>query len=125
MKVLYFSTVWPQLNISAGRQMNQLNTIDNIASVRVFGILESLLKNGAKIEFISSAKKSKLEFSGLKDYPQIKVHSINPNDERETTSVLQKVECKPDFAIFDTFIAEEMFRYNSDLIVNNEQFSCV
>jgi len=68
------------------------------------------LKNGASIKFISSAKKTKLPLSGLVDYPQISVHSINPNDETEMNSVFQNIENKPDFAIFDTFVAEEMFR---------------
>lgn len=93
--------------------------------MRVFGILNSLLKNGAKIKFISSAKKTKLPFSGLTDYPQISIHSINPNDELEVKSVFEAINDKPDFAIFDTFVAEEMFRYSPYQLSITSKFTCL
>jgi len=96
MNIFYFSTVWPQLNISA-------------ASVRVFGIIDSLLKHGAKITFVSPSSTSKLKLSGLPQYEQIKPIAINPNNADEMTNLFENPGTLLDIAIFDTFVSEEMF----------------
>jgi hypothetical protein len=79
--------------------------------VRVIGILESLIKNHCSITFVSASKKSKLEASDIQQYAQISSLFCNPNDERDINKVFQNLKGVPDVAIFDTFVAEEMFRF--------------
>ena len=73
-------------------------------------MLEVLLGADANIHFISSASKNKENLSELKNYPQISIHSCNPNDEKLVNTTFGKIINKPDVTIFDTFISEEMFR---------------
>jgi hypothetical protein len=78
----------------------------------VIGILECLIKNNADVQFVSSSSRSKFQMSDIKQYPMLNVKSCNPNEEKDINKLFQDLKFKPDVAIFDTFIAEEMFRYS-------------
>lgn len=82
----------------------------NLACNRVFGLLHVFLKNGWKIDFVCCSKISK-STETIKQYLEITPYYTDPADYKETTSLFMKLKNKPDVAIFDTFIAEEKFRY--------------
>jgi len=48
--------------------------------------------------------------SDIKRYTQVVSRPCNPNDENEVNKIFQGLKTAPDVAIFDTFVAEEMFR---------------
>lgn len=116
MKAIYFSHVWPKLNVSA-------------ASVRTVGIIESLQKAKTKITFISPAKKSKMEVSDIVKYDFLTAVHCDPNDAVRVNKSFEKMGESPDIAIFDTFVAEEMYSHhvarefpNCIRIVDNQDF---
>ena len=78
---------------------------------RTFSFLESFLKDRRQTHFFSSAPKSKKEMIDIKSYLSILTHSMNPDNELEVGKVLRKTNEKPEIAIFNSFSAEQMFRY--------------
>ena len=106
MNLLYFSNVWPQRHITA-------------ASHRVFGIISALIKNGFKVSFVCSSKKSK-ESPEIKEISQLQTYSVDPIDATATTQLLNNITDKPNIAIFDTFTVEEKFRLN--FLIENLKF---
>lgn len=79
------------------------------------------MKNGWKVDFISSSKKSK-ETSELKRLIGVTSLTADPNDIKSTSQILNKLKNKPDIAIFDTFSVEEKFRFFTNPIfkkINN------
>jgi hypothetical protein len=97
MNLFYFSTVWPNSKITA-------------AGHRVFGILSTFIKQEADIHFFSNGKRSKEELSELKEYAGVRVHHCDPNDSKIMEKVFKNADSKPDVAIFDTFVSEELYR---------------
>lgn len=81
-----------------------------LASVRVMGIVMALLDLQYRIHFVTTSKKDKEEMSDLKEYLGIRTDSVNPNNLPEMEKLLKSSKVKPHIAIFDTFVAEEMFR---------------
>lgn len=98
-RMLYFAATWPRLQTSA-------------ACERVFGLIDTFNLAKQKIEFLCAAQKHKQEMQGVKRYTFVMSQSLDPNDYDAVDQYFGKNKGKIDFAMFDTFVAEEFFGHH-------------
>ena len=92
---LYFSKNLPIKNNSA-------------ACERVFSMIDKLTRNNYYVTFIAPSNKQKKD---LVMYSNVRLIVIDPNDQEAMRNVFRGFKSIPEYAIFDTFVAEEFYSH--------------
>ena len=77
----------------------------------MFSNINTFIKYNVRPIIISPQDKTKTTVEDIKQYQNVTIKSVDPNHPKQFQKLIDGLYSEPDYAIFDTYIAEEYYSH--------------